>query len=76
MNRYQMFILGSASMLLLFSSLFGLWDITRHQLELKTGYYDLPFGYTVPWWWAGDLFVAFGLGSMVLVWLIVLRRKR
>ena len=67
-----MFIFGSASMLLLFSSLFGLWTIgTRTDY-----YYSMPFGYQVPWFWAGDLFVSMGLGSMVIVWYILLWRGR
>ena len=37
----------------------GLWDVARHQAERRQGHYDLPFGVAaVPWWFAGDLFIA------------------
>jgi hypothetical protein len=54
----------------------GFWDLTRHQVELTTGYYDLPFQITVPWYIAGDLFGTMVIGSMVLVWFMVLQKRK
>ncbi len=60
------FVTGFFACLLTWSSLWALWDLARHQVELRTGYYDLPFGYRVPWWWAGDLFMLCGFIGMLL----------
>jgi len=69
----QMFVLGSFTMLLFYAGLAGLWDLVRHQVELRTGFYDLPFGYTVPWWWAGDLFITMAILGMMLTWYLMLK---
>ena len=60
-------LLLSIGVLLIFSSLLALWDLARHQVELRTGFYDLPFGYTVPWWFAGDIFVVLGIIGMIFL---------
>jgi hypothetical protein len=54
----------------------GLWDLVRHQVELTTGFYDLPFQITVPWYIAGDLFVLMAVGSMALIWFMVLQKRK
>ncbi len=41
------------------SGTYGLWDLARHGYtdSPRTQTYPLPFGYQVPWYVAGDLFV-------------------
>lgn len=53
------------------SSIYGFWDMIRYQVDVchACGLYSLPFGFSVPWWWAGDLFVTMafvGCGSFIL----------
>ena len=50
-------MLGCFATLLITLAALGLGDMTRQQVELVTGYYDLPFKITVPWYIAGDIFV-------------------
>lgn len=66
LKGWQFYVLGVIATLLNTLAMLGLWDIIRHQLELKTGFYDLPFAITVPWFIAGDLFVTMGVIAMIL----------
>jgi hypothetical protein len=73
------FFFGCLSGILVFGALLGLWDIARHQVELTTGYYDLPFKIQVPWYLAGDLFIAvglFGFWVMLIYFELVNRRDK
>ena len=57
--KTTLFMLGSIAGLLVMGSTLGFWDLARHQVELNTGFYDMPFLLaTVPWYIAGDLFIS------------------
>jgi len=47
-------------------SLCGLWDLARFQVHVKKGFYDFPFGITLPWYIAGDILVAIGLVALLI----------
>jgi len=75
-RSHQFFFIGVVVTFIVFGSLLALWDVARHQRELNTGFYDLPFGIPVPWNIAGDLFVLLGLcGFLTLVFIIIVFMK-
>ena len=72
LKAWQFYLGGVVSSLLTIVSSLALWDLARHQVELRTGFYDFPFGYRVPWWFAGDLFVFLSfLGLIINVMMVV-----
>jgi len=55
----------------------GLWQLEMIDIHRSWGFdqFSLPFGYTVPWWWARDLCYAMILASFLLTILYFIERK-